>query len=322
LRSPLRLKTRHCPRCGLGDVLRAAADNAPTDIPVGPRIFRLLERIAAGSVSNVYRGRFFDGPVEVEAVVKVARDPRTNELLSHEAATLGRLHGADPANRYTPFLPYAEATFGIGGEVMPGKAPPTPRQATVLRVHPAIRSPADELYTLDEVRRAYPAGLDQRQAAWIWRRVLTVLGFAHSHNVLHGAVLPPHVLIEPREHKLILVDWCCSVPANGSRPLRMIAGARFIPWYKREHASRNPPTPAIDIALAARCLIELMGGDGAAGTCPPAVDPALQRYYGRCMNFSPNARPDAWQLLADFDKLIETLWGPRRFVPLPLPPKR
>ena len=91
LRSPLRLKSQYCPRCGLGDVLRAAADRSPTDIPVGQRMFRLMERIAAGSVSNVYRCRFFEGPVEVEAVAKVAKTLATveDEELRAALARLG-----------------------------------------------------------------------------------------------------------------------------------------------------------------------------------------------------------------------------------------
>jgi hypothetical protein len=325
LRTPLRPKSNFCPRCGLGDVLRAAAGTGPIDVPAAGRVFRILERVATGSISNVHRCRFFDGPHELEAIAKIVRDGRSNDLLANEAATLGRLHAADPGNRYTPFLPYAEATFPVPADparsMRPGTPAGPPRQATVFRVHPAIRSPADELYTLDEVRAAYSGALDPRQAAWIWRRVLTVLGFAHSHGVIHGAVLPPHLLVEPREHKLLLVDWCSAIPIGGGRALRMVAGARFTPWYKREHASRNPPMPALDIALGARSMIELMGGDPLAGTVPPTVDPALHRYFGRCMGFSPSARPDAWRLLADFDGLIETLWGPRQFVPLPMPPK-
>ena len=55
-------------------------------------------------------------------------------------------------------------------------------------------------------------GVDPRDAAWMWRRLLVALGFAHRAGVLHGAVLPEHVLIHPGEHGLVLVDWCYSVP--------------------------------------------------------------------------------------------------------------
>ena len=316
MKSPLRSGARYCPRCGLPEVGRAAADTTPVDVPVGGQVFRVLDRVAVGSVSTIYRCRFYDGPIEVEGILKVARDPRANDLITAEAATLHRLFAADPEHRYKPFLPFPQATFGLGGD---GSGPP--RQATAFRVHPEIRSPADELYTLADVRQAYLAGLDPRHAAWVWRRVLTVLGFAHANGVVHGAVLPPHVLVEPRDHKVVLVGWGCAVPAFGGRPVRVIAGP-YNDWYKREHAARHPPSPALDVALAARSMVELMGGDPLGLTLPPTVDPAVARHFARCAGFGPTARPDAWRLLEDFDKLIHALWGPRQFVPLVLPPKR
>jgi hypothetical protein len=170
-------------------VLEAATDNQPQDIPVAGRVFRVLDRIAAGAISTVYRCRFFDGPCEIEGVAKIARHSRTNDLLANETAVLRHLRGNDPANRYTPFLPYPEATFAIddGPHIQP-------RHGSVLRLHPEIRSP-NELYTLDEVRAAFPRGPDPRHVAWIWRRLLTILGYTHNQRTVHGAVLPPHVLI-------------------------------------------------------------------------------------------------------------------------------
>jgi hypothetical protein len=188
-------------------------------------------------------------------------------------------------------------------------------------MHGEIRSP-DELYTLEEVRAHFPGGLDPRHVAWIWRRVLSILGFAHLHGVVHAAVLPMHVLIEPRGHKLLLIDWCCAAhePWNRPEPVTILGGA-YLAWYKREGALRRPPTPALDVALAARSMVELLGGDAVRAEFPAAIDPALQRYFTRCLAGGSGARADAWKLLDDFDRLIAALWGPRTYCPLDLPPK-
>src|SRR5688500_331151 len=63
----------------------------------------------------------------------------------NEVAVLRRLHGASDAGRFGPFLPRV-ADDGT------------------LRLHPRI-DPRDELYTLAEVRRAYPGGVGGRDAA-------------------------------------------------------------------------------------------------------------------------------------------------------------
>jgi hypothetical protein len=54
--------------------------------------------------------------------------------------------------------------------------------------------------SLAVVRTAFPAGIDPRDAAWIWRRLLDAVGAAHRAGVIHGAVLPEHVMIHPAEH--------------------------------------------------------------------------------------------------------------------------
>jgi hypothetical protein len=307
---------KFCPRCGLADVKEAAADTSPLDITTNGRTYRILDRIAIGSICAVYRCRFKDAATEVEAIVKIARDARTNALLVNEAAVLRQLHAADGAARFTPFLPAVEASFSYGDDP---SSPP--RQVNVLRMHEEIRSP-DELYALSEIRDQYPTGLDGRDVAWMWRRLLSILGFAHAQSVVHGAVLPPHVLIEPREHKLMLIDWCCAVAdaQNNRHPLTIISGGHAS-WYKRQGATKTPPTPELDIAFGVRCMIELLGGDPVSADFPPTVDPALKRYFQRCLGGGSGPRLDAWKLLDDFDHLIEALWGARQFRPLTMPPK-
>ena len=180
------------------------------------------------------------------------------------------------------------------------------------------------------MKAQYPAGLDGRDVAWFWRRLLSVLGFAHANGVVHAAVLPMHVLIEPRDHKLLLIDWCCAVhgAAHDPRPPAVLTGG-YRPWYKRESATKRPPTPALDVAFGSRCMIDLLGGDAAAAAFPPNVEPALERYFRRCLGYgdgpggpdAPARQPDAWKLLDDFDRLIGILWGRRQFRPMTLPPK-
>ena len=299
-----------CPRCGLNNVVAASLDAAPVDIRTPKHLYRVFDRIAYGELANVYRCRYVANRHEVEGLVKIARDARTNGPLRNEARVLEQLFAADEDHRFRPFLPCVEESFAYCQD-----APPEARQANVLRMHGSIAS-VDELYTLEEVRRQYPNGIDARDMAWIWRRLLTVLGFVHASNVIHGAVLPPHVLIEPREHKLILIDWCHAVPRG--EPLRTIAGG-YKPWYTSAGVRRyQPTTPLVDIATAALCMIDLVGGDAIGMTYPPDFPPALKAYFGRCLA----GTPDAMKLLDDFDRLIETLWGPRKFRVLDLPAKR
>ena len=78
----------------------------------------------------------------------------------------------------------------------------------------------------------------------MWRRLLVGLGWAHRAGVVHGAVLPEHVLIHPAEHGLVLVDWCYSV-APGERIPALVAKHRDgLPagGGRPEAGRRRPPT--------------------------------------------------------------------------------
>jgi serine/threonine protein kinase len=312
---PPQLDAPFCPRCGLADAPTAAADNSPLDLVSAGRTFRVSDRLAVGSFCTLYLCRFLAAGREVTGVLKLARDPQSNARLANEAAVLRHLHAATDAARFTPFLPAVEASFDLEAES-------PPRRANVLRLDDTIRSPAD-LYTLDDVRQAYPQGLDPRDLAWIWRRLLNVLGFAHAHNVVHRAVLPPHILIEPHEHKLVLIGWSSAATTTtipGHAPDLITGGYRD--WYRRSGAARNPNAPSLDLALATRTAIELLGGDPLRAEFPPSPDPALGRYFARCLGVDGAGTPThPWQLLEDFDRLIEALWGPRTFREFKLPPR-
>jgi hypothetical protein len=315
--TPLRAAIKFCPRCGLSDAIEASRDTAPMEITSGGRTFTVEDRIAIGSIANIYRCRFADGSHQLEGIFKVARDPRTNHLLANEADVLRRLHAMDDQKRYGAFLPRVVQSIAMGDG-----SDADPRMANILQMHREIASP-DDLYSLDEVRAHYPNGLDGRDVAWIWRRLLGILGYVHSCGTAHGAVLPMHMLIDPRDHKLLLVDWCFAVHAGQAvqRPVSVMGGG-YLTWYKRDGATRTPPTAALDIAFGARCMIELLGGDPLEAKFPESVEPGLQRHLQRCAGAaSASNNADAWRLLDDFNGLIEALWGPRKFRTFEMPRK-
>ena len=302
---------RFCRRCGLPATLADPAVAArPMDLSVNGRGYRVLDRIGVGSRAAVYRCLLGTGASWLQGTFKVARDPVANAGIAREAEALRHLHASDPAGQFTPFVPAVAESFGYVG----ARAEP-PRHANVLRLHPDVRSPADDLYTLADVRAAYPSGLDARHMAWVWRRLLTVLGFAHSRGVAHGAVLPVHVLVDPADHKLVLIGWGGStLPGRPPLSVPPAVPAAYLAWVSADRY----PSPAADVRLAARCMADLVGR-GDDDRPPPAVDPAVARHLDRAMH-APAA--DAWQLRAEFDQLIDTLWGPRQFRPLTMPARR
>src|SRR5438477_6385113 len=84
--APVKSNLRFCPHCGLPDAQTAAADISPLEVTIAGKHYRVLDRIAIGSICSVYRCQWLaiDGR-QIERLFKIARDPCTNEYVSNEA---------------------------------------------------------------------------------------------------------------------------------------------------------------------------------------------------------------------------------------------
>lgn len=256
------------------------------------REYRVIERLASGDLADVYLA-IADGS---RYVLKIARPSGGNPLLATEARHLKSLVMRCGDRRYREYLPRLIETF-----IVPGDGG---RQANVF----ACR---EGFFTLEAIRRRHPAGLDARHLAWIFKRMLTVIGFAHTCGLVHGAVLPPHMMLHAENHGLQLLDWIHAV--------RIGACLAFIPtayrdWYPREVLHREPVGPATDIFLAAKCLIYAAGGDPVAERWPDDVPQEMQRFLSTCLFAAPRMRPQsAWDLHEQFDELLVRLFGPPKY---------
>ncbi|MGC4807987.1 serine/threonine protein kinase [Micromonospora sp. DT233] len=266
---------------------RAGRADADGGFPLGA--YRLGALAHAGDLADLY-------DVGADRLLKLPRDPADNDLMAREEHALRTIADrGDP--RYLPYVPRLVDAFrhreaGTGAE----------RRIVVLATAPG-------LHDLHEVRRAYPDGVDARDAAWMWRRLLVALGLAHRAGVVHGAVLPRHVLIEPDGHGVVLVDWCFSVVGDGTIPA-LVPGQEQ--WYPAEVAAKRPCGPGTDLAMAAGCMRWLMGD---------RAPRELRAFADGCRLPALSSRPDdAWRLLAELDEVLERLYGPRTFRPFTLTP--
>ncbi|MEJ2858382.1 MULTISPECIES: adenylate cyclase [unclassified Saccharothrix] len=245
--------------------------------------YRLADLHAVGSVANLYRT---DG----RHVVKLVRNPALNPLLHaewHALRTLARF--TDEHRWLKPYYPTLHDTGDVGrGE----------RAFTVL--DPLV----DGFVTLTDVKTAYPRGLDGRDYAWMHRRLLRALAGAHRAGLVHGAVTADNVLVHPRQHGIVLIGWSFAVE-TGQPPLALDRTTTYPP----ETTRKQPLTPAADVHMAHQLMLDLL-----------SAGETRQRTFARgCMQDDPTARPDAADLLDEYDQLLEDLYGARTFRPFALP---
>jgi hypothetical protein len=225
---------------------------------------------------------------------KMPRRARDNDLMRREADALSTLeHRGEPRHRaYAPLLLDSFAQ----------RDPATGVQRVV-----NVLQHLEGFVSLAQVALRYPRGVPAVDAAWMWRRLLVAVGYAHRAGVVHGAVVPEHVLIHPGEHGLALVDWCYST--RGGEPVPAMVGGRA-QLYAPEVAQRRVAGPGTDIYMATKCLTWLIG---------EGVPDALRRFAKGCTVAHTGARPDdAWLLLGELDEVLHHLYGKRTFRPFTL----
>lgn len=242
-------------------------------------------------IFNVYPCRFNeDGRVRLVSL-KLVREPRQNGLAQNEMMALRHLQAAPDADKYAPYLPSLLDAFVYqdGGNE---------HQASVFERTPGW-------YSFEDVRRVYPDGIDPKDMAWMFRRVLVALGFAHRNGVIHGALTPHNVLILPEDHGLMLTGWHYAVSAPGAPLPDPSCGE----WYPDDVLKGAPLSFGTDIVMAVKCMIFLSGGDAHLLAKP------LQAFFKGSSLPGKRAPQDAWALLKEFDELIGRLWGRRTFRP-------
>ncbi|MFI5936504.1 molecular chaperone DnaJ [Actinoplanes sp. NPDC051494] len=244
--------------------------------------YRLGDRVAAGDLADLLA-------LDDDKLLKLPRLPGDNDLMRAEVSVLTLLSDrGDP--RHRAYAPRLIETF-------------THEDRDGVRRTAAVLGRLDGFVPLTGLEHR----LDPRDVAWMWRRLLTGIGWAHRAGVVHGAIVPEHVLIHPEAHGLVLVDWCYSVAVGGTVPAIV---SRHKSAYPPEVLAKQPATAATDIHMASGLMLRLIKD-------PPA---ALRRFAAGCRFDAPRMRPqDAWQLLAEFDELLEDLYGPRRFRAFALP---
>lgn len=251
---------------------------------------------------NFYSCTFFENGHTHEAVVRIVRDPRQNEISHNEVRILNILLNSEHSNKFLPYFPNLLDAFIYEDEKIS-------RQATIFEKY-------EGWYSLQDVHREYPHGIDPKDMAWIWRRMLVVLGFAHANSVIHGAVLPGNIWIQPEEHGLMLKNWFYSVHnPSASREIISKVDPSFADWYPQEILKYEIPTFGIDISMSAQCMIYLLGGDVKTEKIPDTIPNPMRMFLKGCILPGTRTPQDAWAVKQDFDDLLGRLWGARKFHP-------
>ncbi len=249
--------------------------------------------LCTGDIAKIWSGEVA-GTTDLESkiVLKVTKDIDDNDLAQNEIRVL-RMFQAEMSkqSKHLPFLLDTCKTFDE-------------QICLVLRYFDGV--------DLHEVHKKYPQGVPLRHAFWMMQRALSVLGYVHSQGVIHGNIIPAHLMVRGRDHNLIMVDWSYAiinpkVTGDGFKVLN----EEFSP---PEVARKEAPLPSSDIYSLGKCFMYLLGGDIKRNTMPDTVPQKLQNFVKAMVLTSPLQRPrDAWDLYGVLQEVRKEVLGPTKF---------
>ncbi len=287
--------------------------NSPASYPFSSWIslqdhhWALHTLLAHGDLSDVYAGQRARWPTEL-VIVKVLRDGQDTALLNNEWEILKTLQASDApgADTFSSLLPQPVMHGDISDGVYAGA-----------RVN-ILRWASGFLHTFEEVHASYPEGIPARASIWVWRRILEVLSFLHASGIVHGAILPPHMLVQENEHGVRLVDYTVAGPVG--QPLRYLS-PHFESFYPPSVKTNSHLTAGLDIVMSARCMVALLGGDPGKGSLPSAIPSLLGDTIKRLALADPfNTKiQDAWAVRQELGEIANRVYGPPRFMPIIMP---
>ena len=226
-------------------LLESYVSSGRADVTLAGFRLRLLGRLAVGHSSDVFLATRTTRLTE-RLLLKVLRSAEDEALLQNEQAVLAKLEASSERGTayFTSLVPQRAFSGLLEG---PGFA---------RRFAAAFRQAPGFAHTLEQLLQQYPGGADPRHAIWIWRRALELLDWLHRSGVVHGALLPAHIVLDAREHSIGLVGFSCAGSAGTPLAAMDSRQATFYP-------AADPQTlsAAGDLAMLARSIVHALGGE-------------------------------------------------------------
>lgn len=171
-------------------------DSIPDLLVIGKNRFRILAPLGGGERADVFFGERL-GLVPERVIIKLSRDSKTGGIAEKEDGILRSLQKMNtPTSAY--FSQRLPESICCGRLENPEW---NQREAIVFRAKSGYWG------SLSDVIEHQKNGIDPRHSVWIWRRILDTLGYVHEQGWIHGSVNPDHLLIQPRDHGILLIGW-------------------------------------------------------------------------------------------------------------------
>ena len=125
--------------------------------------------------------------------------------------------------------------------------------------------------------------------AWITERSLNALKYMHYHGVVHGDVKPQNIIVQPKSHTVVLVDYGLSLV----RPDASTSAKGYTEYFSPpEQVRGDTPLPESDLFGLGITMIYMLGGEVATRKVPNYTPKSMQTLIKRFIRHDLTQRPN------------------------------
>jgi hypothetical protein len=151
--------------------------------------------------------------------------------------------------------------------------------------------------------------LPAEHVAWVLSRLLEFTAWLHQEGFCHAGLHPEALALVPGTHGLLALSFYHLTSLGW--PLTTVAG-NYLSWYPPATFRDKRATPSLDLSLAQRTALYLLGDPSGHGVkLRKTVDERL-------INFLIAPQQNAYAALTEWRALLQTVFGKPVFHPLEL----
>ncbi len=246
----------------------------PFQIKVRNYNFTVVAEMGQTSVSDLYACTY-NGKLYY---LKVAKAYSDNHLIDNEIKILKNLGG-----NVKKYIPSVYDTLVINR-----------KKATIFEVEPEFT------YQLSKIDCTDSRGFHPRDAAWIYNRILECLYYSHEIGVINCGILPCNLLINTKQHSLMIIEWGYSIPKG--QKISFIDN-NYRQYYYKDLIKAQVTDEKLDIVMATQIIHERV----LQSQLPDGYLKLFNRVRFR------NCRENAGDLREEFGGILKNIYGQPAF---------
>ncbi len=208
------------------------------------QLWSVGEMLFSDEIATTYRMTSDQGST---GFLRVVEDPANNDLLEHEAIVLQKI------NSSVGFAEMHDPDLYTGMDlVFPTLVGSIMQNGTHMSNLYTIKDVAPQVYPLAQVAATYDQKIPLKHIGWMWNRIVSAITWLHDRGIIHAALTPDNLIIDPVTHSVHIVNLShASIAQDRVRSM----AAEWTAIYPEEILTKALPQNESDTYMAAMSLI-------------------------------------------------------------------